>query len=80
MDGSVEIGGVGEGVVGEIVRFEIVPDNLAVVELGGVFRQPLDGEPMLARFAGGNGELADVDRPIVLDQHDRLIARPGWGP
>ena len=26
MDGSIEVGGVGEGVVGEIVRFEIVPD------------------------------------------------------
>src|SRR5208282_3082120 len=72
MDGSIEVGGVGEGVVGEIVRFEIVPDNLDVVEFGRIFRQPLDGEPMLARSEGGKGELADVDRSIVLDQHDRL--------
>ena len=72
MDGSIEVGGVGEGVVGEIVRFEIVPDNLDVVEFGRVFRQPLNGQPMLARFEGGKGELADVDRSIVLDQHDRL--------
>ena len=43
MDGSIEVGGVGEGVVGEIVRFEIVPDNLDVVEFGCVFWQPLDG-------------------------------------
>ncbi len=67
MDGSIEVGGVGEGVVGEIVRFEIVPHNLDVVEFGCVFWQPLDGEPMLARFEGGKGELADMDRSIVLD-------------
>ncbi len=79
MDGSIEVGGVGEGVVGEIVRFEIVPDNLDVVEFGRVFWQPLDGEPMLARFEGGKGELADMDRSIVLDQHDRLHGSSGLG-
>jgi hypothetical protein len=79
MDGSIEVGGVGEGVVGEIVRFEIVPDNLDVVEFGRVFWQPLDGEPMLARFEGGKGELAEVDRSIVLDQHDRLHGSSGLG-
>src|SRR5215472_15470516 len=34
---------------------------------------------MLARFEGGKGELADVDRSIVLDQHDRLHGSSGLG-
>ncbi len=43
MDGSIEVGGVGEGVVGEIVRFEIVPDTLDVVEFGAhIAWQPLE--------------------------------------
>src|ERR1700691_1914109 len=72
VDCAIESDVVGEGVVGEMVRLEIMPDDLDVVELGCVFRQPLDGEPVLARFKGLEGELADVDRPIVLDQHDGL--------
>ena len=48
MDGAIESVDVGEGLVGQMVRLEIAPDNLDVVELGGVFGQPLDGEPMLA--------------------------------
>ena len=80
VDGAIESVVVGEGVVGEMVRLEIVPDNLDVVELGRVFRQPLDGEPVLARFEGLEGELADVDRPVVLDQHDGLDCSSWLGP
>src|SRR5271166_6438315 len=72
VDCAIESDVVGEGVVGQMVRLEIMPDDLDVVELGCVFRQPLDGKPVLARFKGLEGELADVDRPIVLDQHDGL--------
>jgi hypothetical protein len=36
MDGSVEIGGVGEGLVGQLKRLEIVPDNLDVVPDGTI--------------------------------------------
>ena len=79
MDGAVEGVGVSEGLVGEMMRLEIVPDDLDVVEFGRVFWQPLDGEPMLARVEGGKGELADVDRSIVLDQHDRLHGPSGLG-
>src|SRR5271166_3156217 len=70
MDGAVEGVGVSEGLVGQMVRLEIAPDDLDVVELGRVFRQPFDGEPVLARFEGLEGELADVDRPVVFDEHD----------
>jgi len=72
MDGALEGVGVSEGLMGEMVRLEIVPDNLDVVEFGCVFWQPLDGEPVFARLNGFKSELADMDRPVVLDQHDRF--------
>ena len=56
---------------------EIAPDRLDFVEFGGVFRQPLDGEPVCAGGQGGERALAGVDRTIVLDQHDRLGLSPG---
>jgi hypothetical protein len=37
---------IGEGLMGEVMRLEIVPDDLDVVELGRVFGQPLNGEPV----------------------------------
>ena len=51
MDGTAESVGVSEGLMGQMVRLEIVPDNLDVVELGCVFWQPLGGEPVFARLA-----------------------------
>lgn len=47
-----------------MMGLEIVPDHLDVVEFGGIFWQPLDGEPMLARFERLEGKLADVDRAV----------------
>ena len=58
----------------EVVRFEIVPDDLNVIEFGRVFGQPLHREPVCPGSERRVRELTDVDRPIVLDQHDR----PGW--
>ena len=81
MDGSIEGGGVGEGVVGEMVRFEIVPDNLDVVEFGGVFWQPLDGEPMLARASrAARASLLTWIGPLSSTSTTGFMARPGWGP
>ncbi len=57
MDGAIEMVVVGEGVVGQMVRLEIARDDLDVVELGRVFRQPFDGKPVRARFEGIEGEL-----------------------
>ena len=34
VDVLVEGGNIGEGLVGQMMRFEIVPDNLDIVELG----------------------------------------------
>jgi hypothetical protein len=63
--------------VGEVMGVEIAPGRLYVVEFGRVFRQPLDGEPVCVGGRGGERTFADVDRTIVLDQHDRLGLPPG---
>jgi hypothetical protein len=80
MDGLVERGGIGEGLVGEMVSLKVAPDELDIVEFGRVFRQPFDGEPVCAGGQGGERAFAGVDRTIVLDQHDRLGLSPGLRP
>ena len=77
MDGLVEGVDVCEGLVGEVMGLKIAPDRLDFIEFGGVFRQPLDGEPVCAGSQGGERAFAGVDRTIVLDQHDRLGLSPG---
>ena len=72
MDGLVERGEVCEGLVGEVMGLKIAPDRLDFIEFGGVFRQPLDDEPVCAGGQRGERAFAGVDRTIVLDQHDRL--------
>ena len=72
MDGVVERGVVGEGLVGEMMRLEVAPHRFDVVEFGRVFREPFDGQPVRPGGESGEGELAGMDRTIVLDQHDRL--------
>ncbi len=74
MDGLVEGGEVCEGLVGEVMGLKIAPDQLDFIEFGGVFRQPLDSEPVCA---SGERAFAGVDRTLVLDQHDRLGLSPG---
>src|SRR5580704_16210457 len=56
---------------------KIAPDRLDFIEFGGVFWQPLDGEPVCAGGQGGERAFAGVDRTIVLDQHDRFGLSPG---
>jgi len=48
MDGCIEGVCIGEGLVGEVMAFEVTPDTLNVIEFRGVFRQPLDGAPVRA--------------------------------
>ena len=63
-DGAGESVGIGEGVVGELMLLEVAPASLDVVQFGGVFRQPFEGEPgaLGERLCG---QLAGVDRPVV---------------
>jgi O-acetylhomoserine (thiol)-lyase len=77
MDGLVERDDVCEGLVGEVMGLKIAPDRLDFIEFGGVFRQPLDGEPVGTSRQGGERAFAGVDRTIVLGQHDRLGLSPG---
>jgi hypothetical protein len=51
VDGAFECGDVCEGLMGEVMRLEIMPNDFNVIEFGRVFWQPLDGEPMGARPA-----------------------------
>src|SRR5947209_18713392 len=63
-DGVGESVGIGEGTIGQIMLLEVAPTSFDIVQFGGVFRQPLDGEPgALGKRAGC--QLAGVDRPVV---------------
>ena len=67
-DGAFESVGIGEGAIGELMLLEVAPTSLDVIQFGGVFRQPFEGEP------GALGErpccqLAGVDWPVVEHRH-----------
>ena len=70
VDSAIKRFDIGERLMGQMTCFEIVPDDLNVIEFGRVFGKPLDGQPMLARIERRPGDFADMDRPIILDQHD----------
>jgi hypothetical protein len=63
-DRAFESVGIGEGTIGQKMLLEVTPASLDVVQLGGVFRQPFEGEPS-ARGERLCGQLAGVDRPVV---------------
>ena len=80
MDGLVERGGVGEGLVGEMMGLEVAPDELDIVEFGRVFGQPFDGEPVCAGGQGGERALLVWIGPLSSTSTTGLAARPGCGP
>ena len=43
VDGLFECGDVGEGLMGQVVRLEVMPDDLDVIEFERIFGQPFDG-------------------------------------
>jgi hypothetical protein len=63
-DGAGESIGIGEDSVGELMLLEIAPASLDIIQFGGVFRQPFEGEPgaLGERLCG---QFAAVDRPVV---------------
>ena len=79
VDGAVEDFCVSEGLMGEIMGFEVAPDGFDVVEFGRVFGQPLDAQPMGARREGGLGRLAGMDRAVVEHDDDGSLALAGFG-
>ena len=80
MDGLIERVGIDEGLVGEMMGLEIAPDGFDVIQLRGVFGQPLDGEPVDAGSQGCSRDLAGVNWPVVLNQHHRFGGLAWLGP
>ena len=63
-DGLVESVSIDKGAVGELMLLEVAPASFDVVQFGGVFRQPFEGEPgALGERAGC--QLAAVDGSVV---------------
>ena len=72
VDCGVEMIGIGEGLVGEALAFEVFPAALDVVEFGGVFGEPFGRQPMATLGERGQRRLAGVNRPVVEDDPDGL--------
>ena len=68
----VESVSISKGLMREMMRLEVVPHDLDVVQFGRILGQPLDGKPVRPGGQRRPGELAGVDRTIVLDQYRRL--------
>ena len=58
VDGLIEVLRSGEGLVSEVMSLQIAPDPFNVVQLRGVFRQPLDRSACGGAVASGNPPLA----------------------
>ena len=69
-DGAGEGVGIGEGTISEIMLLEVTPASLDVIQLGGVFGQPFEGEPR-ARGERLCGQFAGVDRPVIEHRDQR---------
>src|SRR5678816_71255 len=75
-NGAFESVGIGEDAIGEIMLLEVAPTSLDVIQFGGVFRQPFEGEPgALGECAGC--QLAGVDWPVVENHAQGLGAFGG---
>src|SRR3954454_1641629 len=72
VDGAVEIVRSGDRLMSEVMPLDVAPVPFNVVDLRGVFRQPLDGEPVCALGERGAACLAGVDRAVVQDEHEGL--------
>jgi len=69
-DGAGESVGIGEGTISEIMLLEVTPASLDVIQLGGIFRQPFEGEPR-ARGERLCCQLAGVDWPVIENRDQR---------
>src|SRR4029453_14700991 len=53
VNGAVEVIRAGERLMSEVMPLQVPPDPFNIVQLRGVFRQPLDREPVGALGEGG---------------------------
>src|SRR3954447_2831631 len=79
VNGAVEVIRAGEGLMSEVMPLQVAPDPFNIVQLRGVFRQPLDREPVGARREGSAACLTRVDRAVVEDKHDGRERDPELG-
>ena len=79
VNGGVERVEIGEGPMSEMSGFQVTPDDFDVVQLRGVFGQPLDREPVGALGQRRPARLADMDRTVVEDEDDGLGRCAGFG-
>src|SRR5262245_24792402 len=79
MNCLVENIGIGEGLMGEIVSLEIMPNDLDIIEFRCIFRQPFGGEPVGALGESCQGRLARMDRAVVEHDDSRRALRTGLG-
>ena len=78
VDGLVEMIGIGEGLMGEMMAFQIPPDRFDIIQFRSVFRQPLDRQPVCPCGQGGAGGLARMDRAVGPGTSTTgLPSRPG---
>lgn len=79
MDGCVERGHGGDGLMGQVMRLAVVPDHLNVIEFSRVVGQPLDGQP---GRAGGQRRARTLTwiGPLSSTSTTGLAPWPGIGP
>ena len=80
VDFAIKRFGIDEGLMGQMVRLEIAPDNLDVIEFRCVFGQPLDSEPVLARIERRRAILLTWIGPLSSTSTTGIVRRPGLGP
>lgn len=68
MEGALKDVDVDKGLVGEVVAFEMAPGALDIIELWGVGREPLHGEPVLSAREHRLCLAACVDRSVIEDE------------
>src|SRR3954447_17607419 len=76
MDCTLKSVRIGESAVGELMLLEVAPASFDIVQFGGVFRQPFEGEPR-ARGEGAGCQLAAMDRPVIEHRDQRTGAFGG---
>jgi hypothetical protein len=52
VNGTIESGNAGECLMSEVVRLEVAPDELDIVQFGRIFRQPFNSQPVCASGKG----------------------------
>src|ERR1700674_4386006 len=79
MDSAVEMIDIGEGLMREEVAFQIAPGSLDVVQFGGIFRRPFDGQPIPRGKRGPRGS-ADMDGAVVEHEDNGFVVPAGAWP